>query len=83
MVKTVTVPAAVEVKPVPRVRTVVPAVRYEPPNLNTTEIPRKRPRSTYNIFVRSESVRIKEQYPHMGAPDIVRMAAKRFNEMSE
>lgn len=35
----------------------------------------KKPRNAYNIFVASESVKIKEQHPHMRAPDIVRIAA--------
>lgn len=43
----------------------------------------KKPRNAYNIFVASESVKIKEQHPHMRAPDIVRIAAERYNSMSE
>ncbi len=42
----------------------------------------KRPRNAYNIFVQSESVRIKEGNPHMRAPDIVRIAAEKYNSMN-
>jgi hypothetical protein len=42
----------------------------------------KKPRNAYNLFVASESVKIKEQNPHMRAPDIVRVAAERYNSMT-
>ena len=42
----------------------------------------KRPRNAYNLFVQSESGKIKEQFPHMRAPDIVKVAAKRYNELT-
>jgi hypothetical protein len=46
------------------------------------EVPAKRPRNAYNLYVASESVKIKEQFPHMRAPDIVRMAAERYNQLT-
>jgi len=46
------------------------------------EIPQKRPRNAYNLFVASEGVKIKEQFPHMRAPDIVRIAAERYNQLT-
>ena len=42
----------------------------------------KRPRNAYNIFVQSESIKIKKQFPHLRAPDIVRAAAERYNQLT-
>jgi hypothetical protein len=42
----------------------------------------KRPRNAYNLFVQSESIKIKEQFPHMRAPDIVRVSAERYNNLN-
>ncbi len=43
---------------------------------------KKPPRNPYNMFVASESVKIKQQNPHMRAPDIVRLTAQRYNSMT-
>ena len=45
-------------------------------------MPLKRPRSVYNLFVASESIKIKEQNPHMRATDIVRISAERFKNLT-
>ena len=42
----------------------------------------KRPRNSYNLFVQSESIRIKQEFPHLKAPDIVRIAAERYNKLT-
>ena len=42
----------------------------------------KRPRNAYNLFVKSESIKIKGEFPQLRAPDIVRIAAERYNAMN-
>ncbi len=56
----------------------------KPKKKDDDEIPfmKKPPRNPYNMFVASESVKIKEQNPHMRAPDIVRLTAQRYNSMT-
>ena len=47
-----------------------------------SEVPLKRPRSAYNMFIKSENPKIKQQFPHMGAKEIVTLAAERYNKLT-